>query len=129
MAASAVKTRLPIIHLTPEIVEAAYNLLKEAAPFKGWNLPDADDIEFVILRTRKHWADYSFEGKPSTGRHIIRLSHKKHSHLDTVLMSVAHEILHMMQQLQNVKESQHGDYWQQLADEVCELHGWDRMAF
>ncbi len=36
------------LHLTPEMMEAAYELLRTTRPFKRWVLPHADDVEFRV---------------------------------------------------------------------------------
>lgn len=112
------------IHATPEIVEAIYELLRLTPPFKGWRLPHADEVEFTILRTKDFEGDYHFH----KGRHVIRISHHKHKTLAFLTMTIAHEMIHMRDQILGVK-SFHGKSFQRMADQVCRYHGFDRGQF
>ena len=40
------------LRLTPEILEGAYEFLRATPPFRGWRLPHADEVEFVVSRHR-----------------------------------------------------------------------------
>lgn len=112
------------LHLTPVIMEAAYSLLRTTPPFNSWRLPEADSVEFHVQRTKRQYADHVLE----RGTHRIRLSHQRHYTLNTVLMSMAHEMCHMVDALNGVK-SAHGASFQAMADKVCAIHGWDRGTF
>lgn len=40
------------MHITVDTVVAGYNFLKATPPFRRWGLPDSDDIEFEITRSK-----------------------------------------------------------------------------
>lgn len=113
-----------MIEVTRELMEATYERLMLTPPFSGWGLPDADDVVFRVLKTNRQQADYSFEKK----RHIIRVSCSRHKTLHSLDMTVAHEMVHMRDQLLGVR-SHHGETFNKMADEVCRLHGFDRGQF
>ena len=110
------------MHLTPAIMEGAYNLLLTTPPFKGWKLPPSDEVVFIVLRTDRHSAAHSKDAK---GRHTIRLSHRKHATLASVIATVAHEMAHM----RDTSKAHHGAQWHRLADRICKIHGFDRGQF
>lgn len=110
------------MHINPTMMEAAYNLLLTTPPFRGWKMPPSDDVVFVVLRTDRHSADHFIDTK---GRHTIRLSHRKHTTLAAVIMTIAHEMAHM----KDTSKSHHGRQWHRLADTVCKHHGFDRGQF
>ena len=42
------------LRLTPEIIEGSYEFLRTTPPFRGWNLPHADEVTFVVSRHKMH---------------------------------------------------------------------------
>lgn len=112
------------LHVTPEILEATYELLRMTPPFRGWKLPHADEVAFSVLTTDELDGDYAFE----KGRHHIRLSAAKHKTLHSVTATVAHEMCHMRDQINSVR-SHHGGSFKRMADAVCRWHGFDRGQF
>lgn len=110
-----------MIHLTPQILEQAYELLRATPPFRGWKLPPADDVEFVVSRAKDRFADWSM----SPGGHVYRISHRNITHMDTLLRIMAHEMCHA----RDFSRSEHGASFHRLADQVCKAHGFDRGAF
>lgn len=113
-----------MLHVTPEMVEATYELLKLTKPFRGWKLPAADEVVFSVMWTERFSADYAFEN----GRHHIRVSGKKHRTLGSLIPTVAHEMCHMRDELKCVR-SHHGASFKRMADQVCRYHHFDRGQF
>jgi len=114
------------IHLTPDILEQAYELLRATPPFRGWKLPPADDLTFHVIATNSPAADhYCIEGV-----HTIRISHKRHKTLRTLIETMAHEMVHMREaQMKTRADVEHGKVFHRLADQVCRAHGFDRGMF
>jgi hypothetical protein len=119
-----------MLHITPEIVENAYELLKLTPPFRGWKLPPADDVVFSAVPIKgarggcqgEHW----FDGKS----HHIRINPKRHSALSSMLATLAHEMIHMREaQLALRNDVFHGRMFQEMADRVCKAHTFDRGQF
>lgn len=108
------------MRLTPDLLASAYDLLRHTKPFEGWNLPEAEDIRFEVLRTRKLWGDCALMGD---GRNRIRLSSTRHTRLTTVLATMAHEMIHLHLDRCGAKDSSdHGVAFRQLRDKVCRVN-------
>lgn len=115
-----------MLHMTPAMLEAAYELLRATPPFKGWKLPPGDEVAFHILRTRAQQADHCLVGNT----HQIRVSAAKHATLRSLLETVAHEMIHVREvQLRARPDVAHGKLFNRLADKVCREHGFDRGQF
>ena len=107
------------MHVGPDMVEAAYSFLLTTPPFRGWRLPPADDVEFCIMRTNAFYADYIF----INGRHRIRISHTICRTVSTLIVAVAHEMVHVKTGMA------HGAKFKRAADTVCKQLGFDRGTF
>lgn len=113
------------LRLTPEILESAYELLRQTQPFKGWKLPPADEVEFHVIRDPNIFADCEMGAGDVP---IIRVSERKNGHLSTLLATVAHEICHVRQFQQGDSGNHNAMFWK-LARRVCAVHGWDIKSF
>lgn len=117
------------MQITQEILRAAYNYLLETPPFNEWNLPDAEDVEFVVVKTDEL---HGLCAKPEKDRKFFTmgLSENKHKHTTSVMITMAHEMVHM--HLSKIKYRgwrNHGDAFKKVAKEVCEYHGFDPGQF
>lgn len=114
------------LHITPAMLETAYELLRTTPPFRGWHLPLADDVTFHVVATPRMFADHSMEA----GVHCIRVSQRKHGHLSTLLATLAHEMIHMREaMLKTPPRVAHGKTFHRLAAQVCKFHGFDPGSF
>jgi hypothetical protein len=114
------------IHVTPELMEAVYEMLRLTPPFKSWKMPHADDVDFYVMKTRENHGDCGIEN----GRHFIRISYRTHKTLFAVILTMAHEMCHVQEHRRGVRgDHQHGRVFHKLADSVCKNHGWDRGQF
>lgn len=113
-----------ILPLNAEMVAHIYDYLNCLPPFDKWNLPPSDDIKFKIIKTKKIFGRYYKVGdmhhieisKGSVGSHAILIS------------TVSHEMIHLhLNELDACDE--HGPAFQELADLVCKIHGFDRLTF
>ena len=110
------------LSLTPDILVATYELLLTTPPFRSWKLPPSDEIEFHITRSVKHFG--TCDGKS------ITISDRKHGTLSNLLVTVAHEMVHLREfQTGARSDIQHGAEFNKLADRVCRIHNFDRSAF
>lgn len=107
------------MRLTPDLLAAAYDLLRHSEPFVRWNLPEPEDVRFGVLRTTRVFGDY---GK--SDKHTIRLSAPRHTRLTGILATMAHEMLHLrLAEAGCAKDSRrHGPAFRALASEVCAAH-------
>lgn len=112
------------ISIHVETLRCAYELLRATTPiFKS--LPPAEVIKFQVIRKASLRGDYEFDGN-----HRIRVSTTNHTTLEWLLITVAHEMCHMKQQLEHPSDrAAHGSRWRHYADIVCRVHSFDRGAF
>ena len=68
---------------------AVYELLIQLPPIKAWRLPPSKDLIFVVRNLPDVYG--MFEPEP----HKITISSAKHAHLDTVIRTMAHEMIHL----------------------------------
>jgi hypothetical protein len=109
------------VRITLTTVEAAYELLRTTPPFKGWRLPESDDVEFILTPLKDALADHCYDGIT----HTIRICLIRHTHLSTLLISLAHEMVHIVDR----GKAAHGASFKRRAAAVCRQHGWDLGAF
>lgn len=111
------------IPITRGTLVAAYELLRTCPPFIGWKLPDVSDVKFAVIRGKHVYGDCDGE--------TLRVSSGKHGQLQTLLMTVAHEAIHLHQFRAglNAPNTEHNaDFWRR-AKRVCAIHGWDLRGF
>jgi hypothetical protein len=113
------------VNITPELVAATYDMLCQTAPFKGWGLPPSDDVRITVMRTREFYADCSRNEK---GEYHLRVSQVKQRSLFFLIMTVAHEMVHI-REAQTGGNPSHGAAFRKLAMQVCRTHGFDPGAF
>lgn len=120
-----------MLHLTPELLEAGYELLRKTPPFRGWKLPEGDDVVFyatTITKPERH--GYQGEHWFTGGAHHIRVNPKRHHTISAMLMTLAHEMIHMRESILALRaDVMHGAQFQRMADQVCRYHGFDRGQF
>ena len=113
--------------LTPEILRATYALLDSTPPFSGWNLPDADDVVFKVVRDPNLCAWYQMQ----KGRHVIAVSSAKIGRTFALVEAMAHEMIHVHEEHNRFcrPRVQHGTAFNRLAERVCKIHGFDPKLF
>ena len=79
--------------LTPAALESIYVMLCNMKPFSGWSLPSTAEIIFKVTNEEDSLGTYLFNDE--TEMHEITISKAKNGHLDTVVKTLAHEVLHM----------------------------------
>src|ERR1700694_1731007 len=77
--------------LTAEMLEACYEFLKTTPPFRDWNMPDGEDVKFIIRKTNDTFAQYRWDGK----RHTISASANAVGHTATLVRVMSHELIHL----------------------------------
>lgn len=114
-----------MLHLTPNDLCAAYDLLRGTAPFKRWKLPEGEEVEFHFVKMRSQ-ADCHHDGR----RHVIRIAANKHHTLLATIVTMAHEMVHLhLDKSYPRDKSHHGSRFNKHADIVCKHHGFDRGQF
>ena len=114
------------MHLTPAMLHAGYEYLRTTPPFRAWKLPDADDVEFHVMRRTDRTADCETDlpGRPP----IIRVSAALVGWTASLMAAIAHEMVHIHLDRKKVR-SAHGWQFKRLAAQVCRHHGFDPKLF
>jgi hypothetical protein len=116
-----------MISLTPLRLCAIYTCLKDFPPFNRWGLPDADSVEFrTTLRKDRH-GDFTADTKEA---HRIMLSLPKHHHFDSAVKTMAHEMVHLSQEIAKTdSQTEHNADFMNRAKQVCKNFGFDEGQF
>ncbi len=87
--------------ITENNIANLYSALIEFPVFDEYKLPPASKVDFVVVRDDTICGQYE---PPEAGEpHVITISTAKCGHLDTVLKTLAHEIIHMICYLESPK--------------------------
>ncbi|TXH46983.1 MAG: hypothetical protein E6Q97_28260 [Desulfurellales bacterium] len=119
--------------LNKAMMVAAYEFFAASKPFCDWNLPDAEEVEFVIAKTPSlygwHQVEVTGRGKTRKLKHYITISIGRNGHTDTFMRTMAHEMVHLVDD-QNClsRNAEHGPAFKKLAREVAKHHGFDPLA-
>ncbi len=109
--------------ISTDTLAAAYELLRASTPFRTLKLPPAFEVTFKLTRDRTKAGECDFD---EAG--IISVSAHYHGHLHSLLMTVAHEMVHLYQFIK-LGKADHGEQFRKLADRVCRAHGFDPKLF
>ena len=115
--------------LTPQILEAAYEFLRACPPFNRWKLPPGEEVEFSVIRLKDREGDHTTYKR--TDDHIIRVSSKRIGHTHSLIVVMAHEMIHAKQSVTKTttRGSMHNPEFRRLAASVCRTHGFDNKTF
>lgn len=114
--------------ITPENLRGCYDFLNECDPFRRWNLPDGDEVRFIVTRSKvnagRHWVDAS-------GRHNIEISKNLTGHTSNLVALMAHEMIHAHERQNRASSGcgEHGAAFKRYAAVVCRVHGFDPKYF
>lgn len=111
--------------LTLDTLRLAYDYLSETPPFNKWNLPESDDVEFRVVRDRGLFGWHNLEN----GKHIIAVSTGTVGFTDTLLRTMAHEMVHIHERSTGPCKSGHSAAFKRWSEQVCRVHGFDPKAF
>lgn len=115
-----------MLPLTPGHLAAVYDMLRAFPPFCRWNLPPAATIKFRVLKTKAFQAQWWIEGD----RHHIDVSKAAHVRLETVVATMAHEMIHVRQRMHKTEtKAEHNANFHRQAKRVCDLLGFDLGQF
>lgn len=116
-----------MLHLTPDMLDATYELLRLTPPFKSWRLPPADELEFRA--TNMKGQDQAYCHHDGT-RHVIAIATNRHRTLASLTATMGHEMVHLHLDLAYPRDrAHHGRRFQRCADMVCRIHSLDRGQF
>lgn len=79
--------------LTPKIIENIYSMLYCVEPFSTWELPLPEEIKFIVDIDPEVMGTYCYTDDEDYA-HTITISSARCGHLDTVIRTMAHEMIH-----------------------------------
>jgi hypothetical protein len=79
--------------LTAGRLQAIYLMLIKLKPFDAWSMPPAEEIIFQVTSELDAMGTYVFDDLQE--KHIVTISKAKNAHLETVIRTMAHEMIHM----------------------------------
>ena len=79
--------------LNPEVIRNAYASLCCVYPFTKWNLPVPEEIEFVVIHDPETMGTYMYD-EGEKHEHTITISASRCGFLETVIKTIAHEMIH-----------------------------------
>lgn len=111
--------------LTVEMLAHAYDYLACQKPFSDW-MPPSEEVKFLVIRQPDRYAHYQMVD----GVHHIAVSTKYVGRHETLLSTMAHEMIHLHCKAAGIRmRNPHGKAFQKFADEVCKIHDFDRLTF
>lgn len=114
---------------TPDMLAAGYDFLRTTPPFRRWGMPPSDAIEFRVTNDSKEHGHYNRIAR--TDRHWIAMSQASIGQTNTLVMFLAHEMIHLHQALKKLEtqNATHNADFRKKARAVCKAHGWDLKIF
>jgi len=79
--------------LTASKLQAIYVMLTNLRPFDAWKLPHTNEILFQVTNELDAMGTYVFDDLQE--KHVLTISKAKNAHLETVIRTMAHEMIHM----------------------------------
>lgn len=79
--------------LNPVILKEIYEMLSICEPFTKWKIPLADEVRFEVIRDDSVMGTYLYDDGGEYA-HTIQISESRNGHLDTVVRTLAHEMIH-----------------------------------
>jgi predicted SprT family Zn-dependent metalloprotease len=116
-----------MLHLTPEMLEASYELLRQTPPFRRWKLPEPDEVAFRIIRSDTTRGTFHLDkGKP-----VISISSRCVGNIHSLNETMAHEMVHLYEDTVHKARGDvmHSSKFKALAKQVCKHHGFDELLF
>ena len=118
------------LRLTPNMLRGAYDFLRTTQPFHRWKLPPGELVEFRVVAKpdERGWHTRSIT---VARHHIIGVSKASIAHSDSLIMVMAHEMVHVRQSDRGTETSNtmHNAEFRRLAKVVCRHHGFDPLLF
>jgi hypothetical protein len=112
--------------ITPKIIENIYAMLYCCEPFSAWGLPLPEEIKFIVNSDPETMGTYLYDDGESHA-HTITISDARCGHLDTVIRTMAHEMIHMsFYRRQGYKWAHHGKEFRTRCH-MCKELGFDPL--
>jgi hypothetical protein len=106
-----------------EHCKAVYEMLLQLPPFTRWKMPGSRSIEFVVNNDSTCYGEF----EPPK---IIRISKKKVGHLDTLIKTMAHEMLHLrLWYIKDAGWNKHDGKFEEYGERIAKSMGFDPKEF
>lgn len=116
--------------LNPEMLDAAYSFLRLTPPFDRWGLPLPGMVKFEVIRSGDYLGWFISPNDEHDFWPRIQISDRCVGHTDTLLRTMAHEMIHAHQwYTKKDTRSLHNADFRKRAARVCAAHGWDPKLF
>ena len=118
------------LHLTPDCLENAYEYLRTTPPFRGMNLPHADNLVFRVMNARDRFGHFRGRFKTVPDWNEIGVSIHSVNSTDLLMATMAHEMIHLFQHENgSATRTAHNAEFERIAARVCRIHGFNRETF
>lgn len=110
--------------ITEDAIAALYTAFIQIEPFASLPFPPAKKVEFVIVNNPDLYGEYSPEP------HTITISTGRCSHLDTVIATLLHEMIHQLIYIKypsSEKYLSHKGEFKQLKTKIAKQFGFDPL--
>lgn len=115
-----------MLPITKERLAAVYEMLRSWPPFSRWKLPHSSEVKFHVIRSKTDFGRWWIDGD----RHHVEISEKLHGAMLGLVMTMAHEMIHMRQRIARTEtRAEHNAEFHRLAKRVCAIHGFDYGPF
>lgn len=116
-----------ILPVNEKRLQLVYAMLKTWPPFDRWSLPPASEVGFHIAKTDRWHAAWWIKD----GVHHVEVSMKKHGHLNSLIASMAHEMIHIRQRVAKTEtaNTEHNAEFVRISKRVCKRLGFDYGQF
>ena len=99
-----------------------YIMLKGLKPFNRWKLPPLEDIKFQVTDDVDALGTYVYDDN----YHVITISRAKNGHFQTVIRTLAHEVIHLLRG-KTPKYALHDAYFLAKSRQVADEFGFDPL--
>lgn len=107
---------------TSTTLRSIYLMLCDLRPFCNWSLPIAEEIIFVASNDTDAMGTYIYDDTKE--KHVLTVSKAKNGHLETVIKTMAHEMIHMKRG-NTSKWDKHDAVFRRYAHQISKELGFD----
>ena len=112
------------IKLTKEMLAHCFDMIAATPLMSKWGLPESEDVKFKLVARKKYFGRYIYDG----GNHTIEISTKSVGTFQTLISTMAHEMIHLHQSQLDLPVADDAAFdW--FAETVCKELELDRLAF
>lgn len=115
--------------VTPARLRAIYTMLLHMPPYARWGLAHPEAVKFIVLTDPGDTGSYNIVND----RHVVGVNAEVCSDLLHVERTVAHEMIHMRQELlgrrPTTRDDQHNREFWRMARLVCRTLGYSSEGF